>query len=213
MQSARLQEKAKVAVVKGVNRAGDSSSVVMGKRVSIDQAWLAPSGSWLPAASVAFTKKVCKPLFRFCTSWGEVQELSSNESKEQEKVHGSSSQVKVKVAVMEAFMAGGLSVMVVVGAFVSKVQVWLAGVASMLPAASVAVMLTLYSPSSSKVGLKGEVQAVASSSLTWQLKVHSLSLQEKVKVVVVLRSAGLVSRVVSGGVVSTVQLYWVAFVW
>jgi hypothetical protein len=64
-----------------------------------------------------------------------------------------SSELKVKFAVVSAVLAAGPDSIVVSGAVLSggstTVQLWAAGVASVLPAASVARTLNVWSPSAS----------------------------------------------------------------
>jgi len=99
----------------------------------------------------------------------------------------------------------GLAVMVVSGAVVSTIQVKESGVASVLPAASVARTEKVCEPSSSPVMLVGGVQAAYApvSSLHWKLDPVSLDVKEKAAELDVDGFGGLDVIDVSGAVVSS----------
>ena len=116
--------------------------------------------------------------------------------------------VNVKVGSFWFVGADGPEVMLTVGAAVSMVQVRAAGVASVLPDASVARTSNVWLPAESPVYVFGEVQAVKPAS--WvesrrHLKVEPISSELKLKVAVVwfVGSDGPPAAIVVwGGVVS-----------
>src|SRR5206468_10899506 len=115
--------------------------------------------------------------------------------------------VKVGGVVPEGLVV--LEVMVVVGGVRSTVQVWLAGVASVLPAASVARTSKVWLPAvragEIDSGLVQELQLPVSMRHS---KLEPLSSELKLKLGVVLLdgSDGFESMVVFGAVRSTVQV-------
>jgi uncharacterized membrane-anchored protein len=78
-----------------------------------------------------------------------VQEVKEPASSLQAKVLLASVDVKLKLALVLLVVADGLAVIVVSGAVVSMVQVKLAGVGSVLPAASVAWTWKVWLPTAS----------------------------------------------------------------
>ena len=96
------------------------------------------------------------------------------------------------------------------GATVSTFQVWLAGVASVLPARSVARTSKVCGPSASAPSVCGEVQAPQAPPSTRHSKVEPGSSLLNVKVGVVSSSSagGALSIVVAGAVVSIVTSTW-----
>ena len=94
--------------------------------------------SVLPAASVARTLNQCWPTARPVYSRGEVHAANAAPSIEHSKSAAGSSAVNVKLALELVVVAGGAVPIVVSGAAVSILQVYMAGVASVFPAASVA---------------------------------------------------------------------------
>jgi hypothetical protein len=132
-----LELKLKPALVEFVVAAGPAVIEVSGGVVSIVQVKLAGIGSALPAASVAVTWKVCDPGARPVYACGLVQ-AAVTPSSEQLKLEPDSVEVKEKLAPVAFVGLLGLLVIVVSGALVSIVHVAEAGVASVLPAASVA---------------------------------------------------------------------------
>ena len=76
-----------------------------------------------------------------------MQAANAAPSSEHWNVEPASDDVKLKLALVEFVEFGGLAVIVVSGAVVSTVQLWLAGVASGLPAASIALTSNAWLPS------------------------------------------------------------------
>ena len=98
--------------------------------------------SALPAASVARTLNVCDPTLRPLYSFGLVHEAHEAESNWQANVDPDSLELNANDALVEVVDAFGPEPIVVVGGVVSDgaviVHVCVAGLASVLPAASVA---------------------------------------------------------------------------
>src|SRR5919206_85670 len=94
--------------------------------------------------------------------------------------------------------------MAIVGRVVSTLHVNEAGVASVLPAASVARTWKVCEPSARPVYCLGEVQAVKppASSWHWKLTPPSGELKVKLAVLLLLLAAGFESMAVSGAAVS-----------
>ena len=200
--------------------AGSRSGVdgAAGALVSTVQVKEAGEASVLAASSVARTSNVRDPSASPSSVCELVQGVNPPPSSWHSKVRlpgrvTSSVPVNVNVAEVELDGSGGPEVIlvsggVVSGAVVSIVQVWEAGVASVLPAVSVARTSKVWEPSaraSTVWGLEQEAKPPASS---WHSKVED-SLAEKVKVASaeLEGSAGPESMVVSGSVVSTVQVW------
>ncbi len=92
----------------------------------------------MATVSSALTRKVCSPWPRPLRDCGEVQLLKSAPSRLHLKVEPSSLEEKTMLAELLVAMAGGPLSMVVSGGVASTVKARLAGVASSLPAGSVA---------------------------------------------------------------------------
>jgi hypothetical protein len=203
----------KLGVVSLDGSEGLESIVVFGAVRSTVQVWLAGVASVLPAASVARTWNVWLPAL----SAGEmvsglVQELQLPLSTRHSKLEPPSEELKLKSGVVLLDGSEGLESIVVFGAVRSTVQVWLAGVASVLPAASVARTWNVWLPAVSAGEIvSGLVQAVQLPLSTRHSNVELPSEELKLTSGVVLLdgSAGLESRVVFGAVRSTVQV-WLA---
>ena len=107
--------------------------------------------------------------------------------------------------------AGGPAPIVVLGGVVSAggwiVQVWVAGVASVLPAGSVARTRKVCAPRARPVRSRGLVQAANGAASSEHSNVEPASVAEKAKVALVLCvvAGGADVIVVFGGAVSTVQ--------
>ncbi len=130
------------------------------------------------------------------------------------RVVGSIASEKVTLTlavVMTSVAPSAGATVVTVGAVASTVQAWLAGVGSVFPSTSVARTWKVCSPSAKPVYSAGEVQRLKAASSRAHSYVAISSFDEKVNVADVLlaRSAGPASIVVSGAVVSTVQS-WLA---
>jgi hypothetical protein len=121
--------------------------------------------------------------------------------------------VNVALVVVDVEPAAGPPVMVVLGGVVSPwtVQLRLAGVASVLPAASMARTRKVWVPVVSPVYERGELQAayaVVESSEHWNVDPLSLALNVNVALVLVVvePAAGPPVMVVLGGAMSTVHV-------
>src|SRR4051812_40101921 len=121
--------------------------VAVGGPRSIDQVWLAGVASRLPAASTARTSRGWLPSVSAELGWGLVQALQLPPSILHSNLVPASGAVKANVGVAALSSAGGGELRVVSGAVRSTVQVWVAGVASGLPAASVARTSKVWLPS------------------------------------------------------------------
>ena len=140
---------------------------------------------------------------------GLVQEFQLPPSMRHSKLELPSEELKLKSGVVLLDGSDGLEPIVVFGAVRSTVQVWLAGVASVLPAASVArtskVWLPAVSAGATVSGLVHDVQLPASMRHS-KLEPGSVELKLKLGVVLLDGSAGLEVIVVFGAVRSTVQV-------
>src|SRR5205814_503480 len=108
--------------------------VTVGGPRSIDHEWLAGVASVLPAWSVARTSRPWLPSASAAVVCGLVHELQLPPSRRHSKVDPASLEWKVKLGVALLSSGGGVESMVVSGAVRSIVQVWEAGVPSVLPA-------------------------------------------------------------------------------
>jgi hypothetical protein len=124
---------------------GPEPTVVLGAAVSTLQVRVAGVASTLPAASLALTEKVCDPLESPVRFLGEVHVVKFPASSLHSKVEPDSEEENVNEADVLLTEPEGPEPMVVSGGVVSGggavliVQVRVAGVASTLPAASVAL--------------------------------------------------------------------------
>src|SRR5688500_13171009 len=120
---------------------------------------------------------------------GEVQAANADPSSEHSKVEPASSAEKVNVALALLVVAAGPDTIVVSGAVVSAgastVQLYPAGVASVLPAASVALTWKVWPPSARPVRLTGDVQAAKLAPSSLHSKVAPASSAVKVNVALV----------------------------
>ena len=134
-----VELKVKVGVVLFDGSAGAESIVVLGAVRSIVQVKLAGVPSVLPAGSVARTSKVCVASAEdrriVC---GLEHDVQLPPSMRHSKLEPASFELKANVGVVSLDGLGGVESIVVCGAVVSIVHVWLAGLASVFPAASVA---------------------------------------------------------------------------
>ncbi|MFL5982826.1 MAG: hypothetical protein ACJ74R_14065, partial [Gaiellaceae bacterium] len=140
--------------------------------------------------------------------WGLVQLFQLPLSMRHSKLEPGSLELKVKVGVASLSKAGGAESMVVLGAVRSIVQVWLAGVASVLPAGSVARTSKLWLPAASAAVVWGLVHGFQPPPSIWQSKLEpgSPALKAKLGVVSLDGLAGPESSVVCGAVRSIVQV-------
>src|SRR5207253_9808306 len=126
------------------------SMVVLGGVGSMVQLWLAGVVSVLPAWSVARVLKVWLPSLSAGESVsGEAQAVQLPLSMRHSKVEPLSDELNVNVGVVLPEGLEGFESIVVFGAVRSTVQVWVAGEASVLPAASVARTSNVWLPSAS----------------------------------------------------------------
>ncbi len=126
------------AVVEETFPEGAAVIVVLGAAVSTVQEALAGVASVFPAASIARTWIVCDPCERLESARGLVAVIQDPLSSFLWKVTPDSFELKVTEAVVDETLPDGAGVIVVFGIVVSTVQVALAGVASVFPAASIA---------------------------------------------------------------------------
>lgn len=147
MEPASLAENEKLGAVAFVGLAGAVSMVVLGGVVSTIQERVAGVVSTLPAVSMALTPNVCEPSLRLEYAHGDVQAEYRAPSRLHWNVEPASLELKLKLAEVELVTAGGADVIVVSGGAVSTVQAWLAGVASVFPAGSVARTWSEWLPS------------------------------------------------------------------
>ena len=113
----------------------------------------------LPAASVARTSNVCEPSASAAVVNGDVQDAKAAASTRHSNVEPASVEVNVNVGVLSLVEPRGPAVIVVSGAVVSTREACsVAGVASMLPAASVARTSNVCAPWASAGVVYGEVQ-------------------------------------------------------
>jgi len=109
---------------------------------------VAGDASEWPSASVARTENVCEPFASPKYDFGAEHAVAGTPSDEQVNVDALSLEANEN----ETFageVAGGAAVSVVCGAVVSTVQLYVAGAAEVLPAASVAFTDSVYEPSAS----------------------------------------------------------------
>ncbi len=202
-----LELKVKVGVVSLDGCAGPVSRLVIGAARSIAQVSEAGVGSVLPPKSVARTSKVWLPAPRAgATVKGVVQAVQLPPSMRHAKVEPGLSELKVKVGVVSFDGSAGPESMLVAGAVRSIVQVSLAGVASVLPAVSVAWTSKVWLPApragETVNGLVQDVQLLPSMRHS-NVEPGSLELNVNVGVVSLSGLPGPESRLVTGAVLST----------
>ena len=151
----------------------------------IVQACDAGEPSTLPASSTARTRNSCAPSASPEYVFGDAQAAHAPASSEHSNVEPASSALKVNVALVADVLAGGAPPpSVVCGAVVSGsiVHVRTAGVASTLPAASVARTRSSRAPSDSPVYVFGELQAANAAPSSEHSNVEPGSLEDSVNV-------------------------------
>ena len=148
VEAVSVEEKAKLAVFSLCEPDHPDLLSVSRRVVSVLSVRSAGLASTLPAASLALTSKVCCPSVRALYSLGEEQALqplpavvwASVASRRHSKVAlASCGEEKAKLAVRYLTRPEGPELMSVSGAAVSTVNVRAAGLASTLPAASLAL--------------------------------------------------------------------------
>ncbi|MEJ7787875.1 MAG: hypothetical protein WKF96_23990, partial [Solirubrobacteraceae bacterium] len=161
--------------------------------------------SRFPAASVARTSKVCWPSLSVAAVCGELQSAKAWPSKRHSKLASASLEANSNVGVSSALVADGPVVIVVCGGAVSMtLKLRLAGVGSVLPAASVPRTSYLCRPGLTALVVCGEVHDAKGSPSTRHSKLDpaSSALNANVGVSSSLVGGGPAVIVVSGGVVS-----------
>jgi hypothetical protein len=149
VEPASDDENVNVAVALLVGPDGPPEIEVSGAVVSTVHVALAGVGSGLPAVSVAVTTTVCEPSPRPLYVLGDVHATAVPVSSLHVKVEPASDDVNEIDAVDELIVPDGACVIEVSGAPLSTVHVRVAGVASLLLAASVAVTVNVCEPSAS----------------------------------------------------------------
>ena len=166
VEPAWLDENANVGVASLVRPDGPPSIVVCGAAVSTVKMCDAGVGSTLPARSVARTSNVCAPSASDAMLSGVEHEAHAPPSTRHSNVEPASSAENTNVGVGSFVGPDGPLLIVVCGAAVSTVKLREAGVASTLPAGSVARASKLWAPSVSDVmvsGVEHEPHAPAST--------------------------------------------------
>jgi hypothetical protein len=194
----------KLAFAEFVGFVGDEAIVTAGATVSIVQVKLAAALA-LPAASVAFTWKVCEPSARPEYAFGLVQLAKAPPSSEQVKV-APASDVKLKLGAAELLGFVGDAEIVAVGATVSIVQVELAALPA-LPAASTAFTWNVCEPSARALYAFGEVQlANAPPSIAHWKVAPTSEVNEKLAFALFAGFVGAAEIVAVGATVSIVHV-------
>jgi len=157
---------------------------------------------------VARTSRVCVPSARALVVCGVVHALQLPPSTRHSKVAPISLELNWKLGVVSFDGLDGLESIVVFGAVRSTVHVWDAGVASVLPAGSVARTSKVWLPAPSALVVWGLVQAFQLPPSTRHSNVEPASLELNWKLGVVLFDglAGPLSIVVFGAVRSIVHV-------
>jgi hypothetical protein len=159
----------------------------------------------LPAASVAFTWNVCEPSARLLKLFGDEQDAKAPASSAHWKL-APASELKLKLGLTLFDGLLGDAVMLAVGAVVSTVHVYEAGV-PVLPAASVAFTWNVWLPSARLLKLFGDEQLAKApaSSAHWKLAPAS-ELKLKLGLTLFDGLLGDAVMLAVGAVVSTVHV-------
>jgi hypothetical protein len=211
-----FEENANVGVLSSVGPFGPELSVVSGGVVSAGapvstvNERLAGDGSVLPATSVARTDTLCVPAASAAVVHGLVQSAHAPASARHSKTEFGSEAVNANVGVLSVVVRVGPRLIVVSGAVASAggvastVKERVAGVAPVLPAASVARTETLCDPSLSVGVVHGLVQSAHAPASTRHSKTafDSEAVKANVGVLSPVEPVGPELIVVSGGVVS-----------
>ena len=147
-----LAENANVGVASFVGPDGPLSIVVSGAAVSTVKLRDAGVASTLPAVSVARTSNVCAPSASDAVVCGELQEAHAPASTRHSNVEPAWLDENANVGVASFVGPDGPLSIVVCGAAVSTVKLRDAGVASTLPAGSVARTSKVWAPSAERRG-------------------------------------------------------------
>ena len=193
--------------------AGPELIVTAGAMVSTVIARLT-TGPMLPIGSIARTSKVWAPSDRPVWEKGEVQVVNAAglvESKRHWKVAVPSVELKVQLALLTVMKPlAGPELIVTAGATVSTVIVRVAGVASTLPAGSMARTSKVCEPSLRPMKLPGELQVVNAAGLVesirhWNVAVPSGELKAQLALAVAMVPVGPLSMFVSGTTASVTK--------
>ena len=198
----------KLPVLSFVGSAGNVAIVVSGVDASMVQLCVSGLGSVLPAGSIARTSNVCGPLASVAVWNGVVQGANAPASTLHSNVEPTCVDVNWKSPVASVLGFASAAVIVVFGGAVSTVHVCESGVASMLPARSIARTRNVCEPSASAAVVNGVMHAanVAPSSEHWNIAAASLLVNVKSPVSSLVGFDGAVAIVVSGGAESTVHV-------
>ena len=179
-------------------------TVSAGSVASIVHVWELETPAF-PAWSVARTVNVWEPSPSAEYVFGDEQAANCSLSKRQRKELVSLAE-NTKLGALLLLRSAGFCVIVVVGAVVSIVHVWLAG-GPVLPAGSVALTLNVCWPCASVPRLFGESQEANAPASSLQAKLLPLSPAEKEKLgaVLLLGSFGFTVISAAGDAVSIVQ--------
>ena len=209
LEPCSLAEKPNVAPVLAVTAGGAPDPIVVcGAVVSTVHVRLAGVCSTFPAASVARIRISCWPTVRPVYSLGELHAVKAAPSSEHSNVAPASPAEKVNVALVLWVLAPGPSSIVVFGAAVSTIQVYVAGVGSVCEAPSTAWTRRVCCPSASPPTECGERHSANAAPSSEHSNVTPGSFAEKVNRASALwvTGSGPVAMEVSGGS-STVQSY------
>src|SRR6201999_2677108 len=170
----------------------------------IVQLWVAGEPSTLPAASIARTRNECAPTARPLSARGDVQAAYAALSSEHSNVEPTSVAVNANDAVVAFVLAGGVVPIVVFGAAVSIVHVYVSGEPSGLPNGAIARTRNVCVPALSPVRLRGDVHRAngALSSEHWNVEPTSFEVNANVAEVSSVGFGGWLVMSVSGGVAS-----------
>src|SRR5918997_485077 len=135
-----------------------------------------------------------------------MQAAKAAPSREHSKAEPDSLELKWNEALVLVVVAGGAVVIVVCGAAVSTVIARLAGLVSVLPAASVARTWNVCAPSDNAPVVCGEVQAAKAAASTRHWKLAPASLEKPKVGVEFVSPPGPDVMVVCGPSVSTVHV-------
>ena len=173
VEPASSAENANVGVASFVGPDGPLSIVVSGAAVSTVKLRDAGVGSTLPAGSVARTSNVWAPSACRAVVWAELQEAQAPPSTRHSNVEPGWSAEKVYVGVASLVGPEGPLSIVVSGAAVSTVKLRDAGVASTLPAGSVARTSKVCAPSASDAVVSGVEHAAPRAAVDSALEARA----------------------------------------
>jgi hypothetical protein len=210
VESASLDVNSNVGVLSSDVPGGSEVIVVSGAVVSTVKDRLAGGSSTLPAGSLARTSKVCWPSLNNTVVYGERHEANCSVSTRHSNVEPVSSAANANVGVLFLVSPEGPEVIVVCGGVVSggvtvsTVNERLAGVASVLPAVSIARTPKVCAPSPNSVVVCGELHEANAAPSTRHSNVEPalVEVNSNVGVLSFVVPEGPDVIVVSGGDVS-----------